>query len=448
MNKIITFFNNLLPSLSNAWKGNGLTSQVFRGSIGSISIKLLSTSLGFLSVLVLARVLGAESYGVYAFTIAIISLVAVPAQLGLPQLIIRESAKARALEEWSILKGLWRWSTLAVLLFSLISALAVGIYLYFTNSSSTVYGSMLVYALPLIPLIALGNIRGAALQGLKHVAIGQIPENIIRPSLMVLILLVSWFFYNEVIALDALIAYTASAFLAFIIGAYLLYKKAPKELWEVDKLEYRSKDWILSAIPLALVSSVQLINNQTDIIMLTMFRTADEVGVYKVIYSICTLVIFGFMAIQLVVSPYIASLYIQADIKKLQNIITLASRATLALALPVVIFLIIYGEWLLTFLFGKEYSEGYIGLIILCAGRIINASLGFAVTVANMSGNEKSTLKAVGLSAILNIVLNGILIPLYGVNGAAFATVLTLCTWNFYMWHLVKLKTGINASVF
>jgi len=95
-----------------------LRGRLIRGGLGSLALKLGSTALGFLLAILLARTLGPEGYGVYAFVFAIVSLLAIPTQLGLPQLVVRETAKAQAAEQWGLMRGLWRWSTLAVWLFS------------------------------------------------------------------------------------------------------------------------------------------------------------------------------------------------------------------------------------------------------------------------------------------------------------------------------------------
>ncbi len=97
-----------------------LRGRLVRGGLGSLALKLASTALGFILVILLARSLGPEGYGVYAFVFAIVSLLAIPTQLGLPQLVVRETAKAQAAERWGLMRGLWRWSTLVVWLFSFV----------------------------------------------------------------------------------------------------------------------------------------------------------------------------------------------------------------------------------------------------------------------------------------------------------------------------------------
>lgn len=108
------------------FKGNGLRAQLSRGGVGSISIKALSTLTGLLLAIALARVLGIEQFGIYAFCFSLISLLATPAQLGLPNLVTRETAKADASGDWSMMRGIWRWSSgVAGLLSALLAAVGI-----------------------------------------------------------------------------------------------------------------------------------------------------------------------------------------------------------------------------------------------------------------------------------------------------------------------------------
>jgi O-antigen/teichoic acid export membrane protein len=87
-----------------------LKSELLKGGLGSIVIKVSNTLLGFLTTLVLARLLGASNYGAYSFALTIILFLTLPVQMGLPQLITREIAKMQALQHWGLMREIWQWS--------------------------------------------------------------------------------------------------------------------------------------------------------------------------------------------------------------------------------------------------------------------------------------------------------------------------------------------------
>jgi len=439
----------LLVKIYSMFQDGSLKTQLLRGSVGSIAVKTISAFLGMLLAVVFARALGPAGYGVYSFAFALVSLMAIPSQLGLPQLVIRETAKAQAHEHWGLLRGLWRWSTLAVWCFSIIVAVLAFIFIRaFGGQIDDVQHKTILVGLLLVPLVALGNLRGSALKGLRYVIIGQLPESIIRPSILLLMVCGIWLFGSHVSSVQAMGMHIIAAAVAFSAGAIMLWYARPPALTTRPKPEYQSRLWLLSALPLAMISGLHVINNQTDIIMLGVLRTPEETGIYKVVVSAGALVIFGLQSINMVVAPYFARLYSQGDLERLQKIVALSSRAILFLALPPVIIFVLFGKYLLSFLFGETYEAGEAALIILGLGQFVNASFGSVGVLLNMTGHERDSLKAVIIAAVANVLLNLTLIPLFGIVGAAIATAITLFIWNLIMWRLVYKRIGLNTLAF
>jgi O-antigen/teichoic acid export membrane protein len=217
-----------------------LRSRLIRGGAGSLAIKLGSVALQFAVAVELARVLGPDGYGVYALVFAIVTVLAVPTQLGLPQLVIRETARAHADAQWGRLRGLWRWSNLVVWASSGgIALLGLAAVWTFDEHISQTVVYTLIAGFALVPLIALGNLRGAALRGLRHVVAGLLPEQILRPGLLVLLLLaaVALFPTQPVTPAVAMALHALAAALAFAVGAALLALLRPRPLTRRPQLE-------------------------------------------------------------------------------------------------------------------------------------------------------------------------------------------------------------------
>jgi O-antigen/teichoic acid export membrane protein len=106
-----------------------------------------------------------------------------------------------------------------------------------------------------------------------------------------------------------------------------------------------------------------------------------------------------------------------------------------------------WGGSIIELVYGEEYKSGYVALVILLAGQVVNAGSGPVALLLNMTGYERYTLRGVGVSTILNVVLNVILIPKYGIAGAAVASALTLVGWNLILVYFVARELGINSSV-
>ncbi|MBX3504012.1 MAG: flippase [Parvibaculum sp.] len=435
--------------LRRLFEGDGLRALLLRGGVGSMAVKIASVGLAFGVSVALARLLGPAGYGVYSFALAVLTIVALPVQVGLPQLVVRETAKAQADADWPLMRGLWRWASLVVLALSAVCLAGLGVAYLLLDSSPRL--ETLVVGAVLVPFIALGNLRSASLRGLRMVVFGQLPESIIRPLALLLVLLVlaaAGTFGPIGTPQKVMGWYVLAAVVSFFLGAVLLYRFSPAEVRQTRTSRQMPREWIGAMIPLALIAGLQLINNQADIITIGIFRSDEEVGIYKVVYQIGLLVIFGLQAMNLVLQPHFARLYRQGDMKRLQRLVTLSARIILLLALPPVIVFVLFGAPILGFVFGEAYREGSLALAILAAGQLVNAAMGSVGFLLNMTGHERDTLVSVLVSASVNILLNFVLVPSYGMTGAAIATAVSLVIWNVMMRFAVISRINIEPSAF
>lgn len=420
-----------------------------RDGISSLAVNVVSALAGLAVAVLLARALGPEGYGSYSYVIALVTVVSVPAQLGLPNLLIRETANARVHQEWGLMRGLWRWSSLTAgsASFGLaVAGLLIG--WIFSSDFTDRQLSTFYWGLVLIPLVALGNLRGAALSGLQHVILGQLPERILRPLIFLFLIAVFWIMFPAA-ALGADVAMGLNAFaalVAFLIGAWFLRNVRPEGLTARPVPEYRAGAWIKAVIPLAFVAGMFLLNSRADIICLGIFMSPADVGIYRVVVAGGAMVVFALNALNMIFAPRMARLHAMGEMEGLQRLATMSARMALLLAIPVLLLFVFFGKWILARVFGAPFADGYQALVILGIGQLANAGMGSVGTLLNMTGHERDTARAVGLSAAANIVLNLVLIPILGINGAALATTISMALWNIVMWRAVYYRLGIRSA--
>jgi O-antigen/teichoic acid export membrane protein len=189
-----------------------------------------------------------------------------------------------------------------------------------------------------------------------------------------------------------------------------------------------------------------VINNRTDAIMLGIMQGNESVGLYNVANRGAMLISFILVAVNQSLAPSIAKLYAEGNLSKLQSIITKSSRTIIFGSLPIALILIIFGKWFLL-IFGSEFTAAYLTLVILSFGQLINATMGSVGLLLDMTGHERDTAVGVGTTAILNIILNALFIPIWGVNGAAIATAISTIAWNIILFFYVKKRLGITPSI-
>jgi len=189
------------------------------------------------------------------------------------------------------------------------------------------------------------------------------------------------------------------------------------------------------------------LNSRIDIFLLGLLRGSEEVGVYNIALKISETIAFGLVIVNFVVAPVIAKLFANGEILQLQQLITRAAQMVFLFSFPLVLLIFLFGQNVLAF-FGVDLLNGNKALLILCSGQLINILCGSVGTVLMMTGHQRFSLYALGISTVFNIVVNIILTPGYGVVGTAIATTGSLTMWNLMMYWFVRKKVKIYPTPF
>lgn len=440
----IKFIKRIISARS---RPGSLGAALVKGAAGTAGIKVAHAAIAFATSIVLAKLLGPSGYGIFSYVIALVALLTIPSELGIPNLAVREIAKANANKDWGQMRGfiVWAHRTVALTSGALVLVGATALLLWGEGVSPSKMACMWL-ALILVPLVSLGALRDAMLRGLRKVLLGQLSQPIIRPLVLLIALLALWQLGIDLASpVRVMGLHIMSVAFAFLCGLFLFLKNKPVELRGAQS-RFESAIWLKSSIPFGMTAALQLINGRTDILALGFFQADADVGIYRVAVQLAAIVIFGMQAVGMIQGPHIAHLFAKRDMQKLQQMMTRSAQAILLFALPVVIIIILFGEFIIRTVYGPEFEAAYVPLVILCVGQLVNASMGSVASLLNMTGHERDTTKGVLVGAIVNVVLNLSLVPIWGMTGAAIATATTLIVWNLIMWRKARARLGIETS--
>jgi O-antigen/teichoic acid export membrane protein len=139
-----------------------------------------------------------------------------------------------------------------------------------------------------------------------------------------------------------------------------------------------------------------------------------------------------------VFSPFVADLHARGETEKLDSLFKSITRWTVAGTVPLLLLMLIAPAAILRLFGGSDFTSGTTALRILVIGQAINVSVGAAGFVLIMAGRTGWDLTVYGLSALLDIVLSLILVPKFGINGAAASQAITIGLSNWLRLALVK----------
>ena len=437
---------SVVRRLSALFGGEQVAEQLARGSLVSFFIQGSGAGLIFLSELVLARLLGASGYGLFATVAAWLQVLVIVALLGSNHLLLRFVPSYLASGDWALLRGLvlqCRRISLAIGVGVFFAAVLI-LWLWFEGLGVETRLSFVI-GIAALPLAALALQRQAILRGLHHVAAAQAPELIVRPLLlMLLVVILAWVLGGSVSAPQALAMNGLAILAAFILGRFWQQRAMPAAV-RITVPVIQARPWLHIALPLFLIAGMQLLIVRMDIIFLGALVGHEQAGHYAAASRVADLIVFALASANVVVAPLIAGLHARNDIAGLQRMLTILAKGVLVVTIPLVALVGYFGETILG-LFGDGYRSAYVPLLILTCGQVVNALSGPVDFVMAMTGQQLKMLQILALATGLNVVLNFALIPLIGLTGAAIATAATTVFWNLTMRRVVCRRLGVDGS--
>ncbi|MFN5029864.1 MAG: oligosaccharide flippase family protein [Burkholderiales bacterium] len=427
---------------------NSLRRQLVLSAIGTGGIYAGSKLLMFIVTVLLARLLGPESYGLYATCMVIVAWLWLPTTVGLPTLIVRLTATYRETKHWELLAGLWQRSSQVVIGCTTLTAiLAILMIVFFEENLQHNESRAYMWAVALATATALGIVPSSKLRGIGMVASGLFADALVMPCVLLALLGAAVAFHLPMDASTVLSFRVIASLAALACATIILRRYRPPEA-KNQQPKFRSTYWFKSTWPLFSYGALTLFMTQTDTLLLAGMKGSQEAGIFQATSRVAELVAFSLAIINFTIQPSLARLHAADDLHKVQRLVTLSSRIALGLALPIVIAMTVFSTWFLETMFGSGFVSGSACLIVLCWAQVISIAIGPGEQILNMSGYERDVAKCTAVSAGINIIANLALIPSYGATGAAVAVAVSQIAWKLQLSYLAKKRLAIASHAF
>ena len=240
---------------------------------------------------------------------------------------------------------------------------------------------------------------------------------------------------DPLVSIGAMVgAYWLAAILAGLALRHEVHRMAVRP-------SFAARVWLGFALFLSLESGLLYLLQWTDQLLVGLFMTAADVGVYTAAVRLASLAAVPLIAVNAILAPTMAGLFGSRDRERLRETYARFTWATLVLGLVLGSALILLGHNLLAF-FGPEFEVGYAALVIITIGHVVNAGTGSSGVLLGMTGHVRWRLFNAGATAALNIALNWLLIPQWGITGSAVATSSSIIAINLLQVVEVRLVLG------
>ncbi len=401
-------------------KGNQKESSflIKKGGI-ALSVKAGGMITQYLFVFAVARMLGPAALGSFTLSFTVLQLLAILGLLGLDNLLTRKVAAAKAANRPEDIKSAFITS----IKITAISSVLLSLLLFVTADylANTVFHKpqlsthLKVMCFALAPFVFI-NIHAAAFRGMKNM-IGFTLYKAIIPLFNVAFIFIG---YYSALNISPTLGYMISCFLVMLL--YGIAWNNYSRLKEVVAVETTTmKEMALESLPMMITGSIFFILNWIDNLVIGIFRTELEVGLYDTAFKIASASAIILMAINAIQGPTFAEYHSQNDASKLKKSIYSSTKMLFYATLPFTLFILLFPEWILSF-FGKEFEIASTALMILAVGNFINSITGSVGILLQMTGHQKPYNIIILYAAATSIVLNIILVPRIGITGAAIAS--------------------------
>jgi O-antigen/teichoic acid export membrane protein len=425
---------------------HGGLSELIRGSGFIFACRVFGAVAAFVTQILLARTMGASELGVYVLAFSWCILLSTLSTGGFRLAAIRFIGEGLARDGAGYIGGFIRRSRQLVVAASLVIGVGGALILMaLPPGSGPESRDVYVIGLLAVPLFALLNLYSGFANALSHFSLSFLPSNVFRPLLFLALIVAIWLAEG---ALDARVSIAMHGLsLAIVAGITVLYSRTLFQKVTLDQApEYETRLWVRTSLPLLVVALYTGYFPELMVIVVGAFVSTDDIAVFHVCFRIAMLISFGLYAVDAFSGPQISSLLTSGDNVQLQRVVDRITRLKFAGAVAALVVLTITGRWVLG-IFGDEFVSGYTVLMILATAQLAQAAGGTVIRLITMSGHQDKSLYVFGVATIVAICLVAVLVPPFGLIGAAVAVVLNTLLWVVWARYLVVRYMNIRPSL-
>jgi O-antigen/teichoic acid export membrane protein len=401
---------------------------VQRQSLLSFGSLLAVSGIGYVATLYFAHYLGPAVLGAYSLFLAYYGIFALIGDGGSGGPAVKRISEGTAQSEYYSAYFILR---IILLCFSIGAFILISPYLTALQDNGLLYWLIIALVVGTAYSIIGTNLYGTAQVGINQVS--SVINTLVKNLVQILAVFIGF-------GVGGLVA----GFIVGMVAATLLNLKFIQ--LSVSRFDRSHFQGLVSfSVWTFLSSGGALIYTYADTILIGYFMTDADVGIYRVAFQLAAVASFLVMAFHTVLYPRISRWNTEKNFTLIEYSLTRAITYSLFLAIPVTAGGFILSEKLLYFLYGASFEAGAPILIILLFVQIANIFFYLQTMCLNAMDRPRISFYITAASAIMNIILNILLIPVFGISGAAIASLVTMSI-NAVLAHRM-LKSSIHIRI-
>lgn len=451
-------------------------SEIFKKGFSGTIISLIGRFSGYLLIMVITWLYGQEALGVYTVGLSILSIVGIFGRFGVDMALSRFVAQYGAANRWDLVNHTYKTALKIIIPLGLL--LSAGTYFVLPYLTEQFFDKndpefnrytffMQIFAVSIL-FYVLGGLSEECIKGLKKTKQYNWIAHVINQVAAILFLLLFGLFSKDQLWVN--LSYCLGIFVAFlaaqiywlyylrnpdIAGTELLSKKKKKgkalEAGNIAQITSSHEpistgELLKVSAPMMSAKYLTMIYTWVDILILAKYAAETQVAIYRVATRLASLTTIPLISINAIAGPKFAEAFGVSDQKKLMNSVRQATRLIFWSCMPILLLFLVFPKFFM-WTFGKDFtgSEAILVFIIVTLGQAANVLTGPVTVLLNMTGRQKVTMYYALATVIIDISLNLILIPMYGIVGAAIATSISRTVLNLGCAIQIYFMMGIST---
>lgn len=401
--------------------------EILRGSLVIFVFKIFGAVSLFLTYILIPRYYGVELFGIFNILFGLLLVGTVISRMGLDTYTLRvlSSLNENTQEISLFLKSIFKILLISSLLVSLLILVflePINTYL-FKSIDAKFY--IIGLSLAILPYTFF-NVFPEVFRGFDDIKRYSFFRNLAQNLILVILLILGIVFSLNYTPIDILFMTVLILFITISFALFFFLKEKKVNVLMVGKYK---KKILKNSYPMFLAASLMLIMSYIDSFMIAYYLDEYQVGIYSACINLSMIITFIPIAIGGFISPKVSKAYSENNIQEVKNIFKNSLVIIVVVTLPIFSVLYIYAESFLS-LFGTAFTSATLTLLITNIAFLSEALCGPVGFVMNMTDNQHIFMRILLVSLLINITFNALLIPIYGINGAAIAMLLSMLFWT------------------